>query len=169
MPSCPHRVAAVFGTRSRRRDIAGSDAIRLCVMWPSTPAETTVPQCYSVRHSGHHMQRIFQATAWLLARTIVVLSLGSPSVRPVTGAAHDLEHLLIFLATGTAFGLGYPRRGWLLTIALPTFAAAIETAQNWVPGRHAGMSDFLVDAATLCLGVGLSYASLKLRAAVIRR
>jgi len=116
-----------------------------------------------------HMQRIFQAAAWLLAGTIVVLSLGPPSVRPVTGAAHALEHLLIFLATGMAFGLGYPRRVWLLTIALPTFAAAIEVAQNWVPGRHARMSDFLVDAAASCLGVGLSYASLKLRAAVIRR
>jgi hypothetical protein len=35
-------------------------------------------------------------------------------------------------------------------------------------GRHARMSDFLVDAASSCLGVGLSYALLKLRAAVIR-
>jgi VanZ family protein len=111
----------------------------------------------------------FKAVAWLIAATIVVLSLGPPTVRPATGAAHDLEHLLIFLATGMAFGLGYPRRVWLLTIALPTFAAAIEVAQNWVPGRHARMSDFLVDAAASCFGVGLSYASLKLRAAVIRR
>jgi VanZ family protein len=111
----------------------------------------------------------FQAAAWLLAATIVVLSLGPSTVRPATGAAHDLEHLLIFLATGMAFGLGYPARVWLLTIALPTFAAAIEVAQNWVPGRHARMSDFLVDAAASCFGVGLSYASLKLRAAVIRR
>ena len=122
-----------------------------------------------VRHGGPHMQKIFQAAAWLLAATIVVLSLGPPSVRPVTGATHDLEHLLIFLATGMAFGFGYPRRVWLLTIALPTFAAAIEVAQNWVPGRHARTSDFLVDAAASCLGVGLSYASLKLRAAVIGR
>jgi hypothetical protein len=89
------------------------------------------------------MQRIFQAVAWLLAGTIVVLSLGPPSVRPVTGAAHDLEHLLIFLATGVAFGFGYPHRFGLLTIALPTFAAAIEVAQNWAPGRHARIGDFL--------------------------
>jgi len=31
------------------------------------------------------------------------------------------------------------------------------------------MSDFLVDAAASCLGLGLSYALLKLRAAVIRK
>jgi VanZ family protein len=114
------------------------------------------------------MQRAFQTAAWLLVGTIVVLSLSPPSVRPTTGAAHDLEHLLIFLATGTAFGFGYPRRLGLLTVVLPTFAAAIEVAQNCVPGRHARMSDLLVDAAALWLGVGLSYAFLKLKAGVIR-
>jgi VanZ family protein len=96
------------------------------------------------------MQRIFQAAAWLLAAIIVVLSLSPPSVRPTTGAAHGLEHFLIFLATGLAFGFGCSRRAGLLTIALPSFAAAIEVAQNWVPGRHARMSAFLVDAAASC-------------------
>jgi VanZ family protein len=115
------------------------------------------------------MQRIFQAAAWLLAGTIVVLSLSPASVRPTTGVAHGFEHFLVFLATGMAFGFGYSRRAGLLTIALPTFAAAIEITQNWVPGRHARMSDFLVDAASSCLGVGLSYAFLKLRAAAIQR
>src|SRR5262245_58506013 len=66
-----------------------------------------------------------------------MLSLGPPSIRPVTGAGHGLEHLLMFLATGVAFALGYPRRYWLLAIALLAFAAAIEIAQIWVPGRHA--------------------------------
>jgi VanZ family protein len=116
------------------------------------------------------MQRIFQAAAWLLAGIIVVLSLSPASVRPTTGAQHDLEHLLIFLATGMAFGFGYPDRFRLPTIiAQPTFAAAIEVAQIWAPGRHARMSDFLVDAAASCVGVGLSYAFVRLKAAVIRR
>src|SRR5262249_11213619 len=116
------------------------------------------------------MQRIFQAVAWLLAGIIVVLSLSPASVRPTTGAPHDLEHLLIFLATGMAFGFGYPDRFRLPTIiAQPTFAAAIEVAQIWAPGRHARMSDFLVDAAASCVGVGLSYAFVRLKAAGIRR
>jgi VanZ family protein len=110
------------------------------------------------------MQRIFQAAAFLLAGTIIALSLSPASIRPTTAAPHDFEHLLIFLATGMAFGFGYPHRFGLLTIVLPTFAAAIEVAQTWIPGRHARVSDFLVDAAASCLGVGLSYAFLKLRA-----
>src|SRR5258706_16190723 len=100
---------------------------------------------------------------------VIVLSLSPPSIRPTTGAAHGLEILLIFLATGMAVGFGYSRRARLLILALPTFAAAIEIAQNWVSGRHARMTDFLVDAAASCFGVGLSYAFLKLRAAAIRR
>ena len=124
----------------------------------ASTASACTTGCGNARPFGV-MQRIFQAAAWLLAGIIVVLSLGPASVRPTTGAPHDLEHLLIFLATGMAFGFGYPDRFRLPTIiAQPTFAAAIEMAQIWAPGRHARMSDFLVDAAASRLGIGLSYA-----------
>jgi VanZ family protein len=118
---------------------------------------------------SRHMQRVFQAVPWLLAFAIVVLSLGPPSVRPSTGAPHDLEHLLMFLATGVAFGFRYPYRLWFLAIAQVTFVGAIEVAQNWVPGRHARMSDFLVDTAASCLGVGLSYLLSKFGPGLFRR
>ena len=114
------------------------------------------------------MQRIFQVTAWLLALTIVILSLSPPSIRPTTGAPHNVEHLLIFLTTGVAFGLGYSRRFLSHSMALLAFAAAIEIAQIWVPGRHARLSDFLVDATASCLGVGLSYVLAKFKMATIR-
>ena len=104
------------------------------------------------------MQKFFQVMAWLLLGTIVVLSLSPPSIRPTTGAPHGLEHLLIFLGTGMACGFGYPRQFGFLTLALSIFAAGIEFAQIWVPGRHARISDFLIDTAAACLGVGLSYA-----------
>ena len=117
--------------------------------------------------TGYKMRKIFQVVAWLLVLAIVVLSLGPPASRPVTGAGHDFEHLLIFLATGLAFGLGYLCWFWSLSLALLTFAAAIEIAQMLVPGRHARLSDFLVDAAASSLGVGLSYLLMKLKAVPI--
>src|SRR5262249_31589903 len=103
------------------------------------------------------MQRTFQAAGWLFALAIVALSLSPPTLRPITGVGHDLEHLVIFLAAGTAFGLGYPLRLRLLAIAWPTFAGVIEIAQIWVPGRHARLGDFVIDAAVACCGVGLAY------------
>ena len=116
---------------------------------------------------GHKMQKLFQVVAWLFALAIIVLSLGPPSIRPVTAAGHSLEHLLIFLATGMAFGLGYPRRCWLMAIALLAFAATIEIAQTLVPGRHARLSDFLIDGTASCLGVALSSLLIKLRVITI--
>src|SRR5262249_8266136 len=118
--------------------------------------------------NSHHLQRFFQVVAWLLALAIVMLSLGPPSTRPVTGAGHNFEHLLIFVATGAAFGLGYPRRFLLLPVALLAFTGAIEVAQMMIPGRHARLSDFLTDAAASCVGIGLSFVLVKLMTAVTK-
>jgi len=115
-----------------------------------------------------HIQVFFRLVAWLLVIAILILSLGPPSTRPVTGAGHNLEHLLIFVATGAAFGLGYPRRFLLLPVALLAFTGAIEVAQMMVPGRHARLSDFLTDAAASCVGIGLSLGLVKLTAAVTK-
>ena len=113
-------------------------------------------------------QRLFQVVGWLLVLAIVLLSFGPPSTRPVTGAGSNFEHLLIFLATGGAFGLGYPRRLWPLLTGLLIFTASIEIAQLWIPGRHARLNDFLTDAAASWLGVVLSAVLIELGAAIRR-
>ncbi len=43
-------------------------------------------------------------------------------------------------------------------MALVLFAGAIELAQTFVPGRHARLSDFIVDAVTV--GVAAAAASI---------
>lgn len=96
--------------------------------------------------------KLARIAAWSLAVAIVVLSLVPPVLRPETGVPHNLEHFLIFVATGVAFGLAYDVRLALLTIKLVSFAAAIEIAQLSVPGRHARLSDFAVDAVSICAG-----------------
>jgi len=101
------------------------------------------------------MRRIFLISGWLLASAITVLSLVPPQYRPVTAAAHNVEHLAIFLSVGIAFGAGYPDRPWAVAIGLASFSGAIEIAQLWVPGRHARLIDFLVDITAACIGVGL--------------
>jgi VanZ family protein len=108
------------------------------------------------------MQRLFQVAAWALAGAIVFLSLSPASARPVTAVGHNYEHLLIFLATGAAFAFGYPRRGSLLLVAMLAFAGAVEVAQMWVPGRHARLSDFIIDVFSLYCGIGISHITLRL-------
>src|ERR1700726_3673871 len=98
--------------------------------------------------------------AWLLALAILVLSVVPAKWRPETGIPHDIEHFGIFAATGFAFGFGYARRlgGYArryatLAIIMLIFAAAIETAQLFVPGRYALLTDFFLNTLALFYGV----------------
>jgi VanZ family protein len=98
---------------------------------------------------------------------IVVLSLVPAHDRPVTALPHSLEHLTIFFAAGLAFGIGYPQRRLFQFVALLAFTAAIELAQLLVPGRHARLSDFLIDAGGVTVGLWIGFlASRKLTAVI---
>ena len=99
-----------------------------------------------------------RTSAWTLALAILILSLVPPSYRPVTEAPHSFEHLAIFLATGLAFGAGYPGRPFRIAFALVMFSGAVELLQQWVPGRHARLSDFLVDGAAAGFGAVIASA-----------
>ena len=94
-----------------------------------------------------------RCAAWILLIAIAVLSLVPPTLRPETGTPHIFEHAAIFAATGAAFGFGYSGRAPLTMMGLVIFAAAVEAAQLLVPGRHARLSDFVVDALACCAGV----------------
>ena len=94
---------------------------------------------------------------------IAALSLVAPSLRPVTILPHDLEHAAIFAITGFTLGLGYPNRTQLHMSALIVFAAVIELAQLYAPGRHARVIDFVVDALAACAGVAFTTILTRLR------
>lgn len=91
--------------------------------------------------------------AWALASAIVVLSIVPPSLRPETPLPHDLEHFGIFWAAGFTFALGYTCRDAVLPSLLVSFAGTVEIAQLFVPGRHARLSDFIVDALAISAGL----------------
>jgi VanZ family protein len=105
---------------------------------------------------GSQGSKAARIVAWNLAATIVILSLVSPALRPETGTPHNLEHFTIYAATGFAFGLGYKRRRDLLAILLVIFVSSIEIAQLFVPGRHARLSDLIIDAVAACTGLVMS-------------
>jgi len=88
-----------------------------------------------------------------LATAIVALSVVPPSLRPETGLPHGIEHFVIYLATGLAFALGCELKPGLLATLLVFFSGAVEIAQLFVPGRHARLSDFIVDGLAITVGV----------------
>jgi VanZ family protein len=115
----------------------------------------------SARSQGSKTARI---AAWLLTAAIVILSLVPPTLRPETSAPHSVEHFTIYAAAGFAFGLGYKRRHDLLAVLLVIFSGSIEIAQLFVPGRHARLSDFIIDAIAACIGLIMASLSAAARA-----
>ena len=89
---------------------------------------------------------------WSLAAAIVVLSLVPATLRPETGLPHNFEHFAIYWATGLAFALGYALTP-LLASVLVIFSGAVEILQLFVPGRHARLTDFIVDALASLIGL----------------
>jgi VanZ family protein len=94
--------------------------------------------------------RIF---AWLFIAAAIFLTIGPQNFRPYTGIEHELEHFLAFAIVGLAFGLGYPGRSLMLAMLGIAIAGALETAQLWVPHRHAYFTDFLVNGSAACIGI----------------
>src|SRR6476620_1147803 len=102
---------------------------------------------------GHMVVKIARIAAWLLVAAIVVMTLGPPTVRPVSGFNRSLEHVAAFALLGLAFGLAYPNKRMLLALIGVTVAALLETLQLVVPGRHAYFADFVINAAGACGGL----------------
>ena len=86
------------------------------------------------------------------------LTLAPRTFRPQTGVEHHLEHVLAFALLGLTFGLGYPGRRLLLALVGVAMAALLEVLQAWAPGRHANLSDFMMNA--IGVGAGLAAAAL---------
>src|SRR5580704_5659399 len=99
------------------------------------------------------VQNISRATAWIVLGAIVLLTIVPPSLRTTTPVSHNVEHATIFALDGLAFGIAYRGHALLLSIAALPLCAGLELAQLFVPGRHARISDFVVDAIAALMGI----------------
>jgi hypothetical protein len=109
-------------------------------------------------------RRLFQAIGWLCIVAIAILSLVAPSMRPVTFVPHDIEHAAIFAMAGFALGFGYSQRTARTMLIMAVFAAAIELAQFYAPGRHPRLIDFVIDAVGGSAGVAVAALVSRFRA-----
>jgi hypothetical protein len=99
------------------------------------------------------MTIIFRIFAWLLAAAVAFATLGPPSYRPHSDFGQNGEHGLAFVLIGLAFGLAYTQRRLLTAAIAVAGIGLIEILQLWAPGRHARLSDFIVDALAACAGL----------------
>ena len=99
------------------------------------------------------MTLILRIIAWLLTAAVTFATLGPSRYRPHSELGQDGEHVLAFLLVGLAFGLAYPRRRLLTAGIAVILIGVLEMLQLWMPGRHARLEDFIVDALAACAGI----------------
>lgn len=104
------------------------------------------------------MTMILRVLAWLLAAAVAFATLGPPGYRPHTDLGQTGEHALAFVLLGLAFGLAYAQRRLLTATTAVAMTGGIEILQFWAPGRHARLSDFIVDAVAACAGLAAAAA-----------
>jgi VanZ family protein len=97
----------------------------------------------------------FRLVAYALAAAVSFATLGPASLRPQSELGHDGEHALAFVLVGLAFALGYPRQRLLVTSLAVVMTGVLELLQLFVPGRHARLEDFLVDALATLAGFAI--------------
>src|SRR3954453_18617805 len=102
------------------------------------------------------MTLIFRIIAWLLTAAVTFATLGPPSYRPHSALGQDAEHALAFVLVGLAFGLAYPRRRLFTAGVAVVLIGVLELLQLWMPGRHARLEDFIVDALAACAGIAIA-------------
>jgi VanZ family protein len=115
------------------------------------------------------MARIFQAAIvlWMVDRTflrllgwagilgIAVVSLVPGEFRPHSGMSAHFEHFTAYGLTAAVLAQAYAGRVGAVTLlaCLTIYAGVLESAQLWIPGRHAAISDFAVSSLGILTGI----------------
>jgi len=99
------------------------------------------------------MTIILRIIAWSLTAAVTFATLGPPHLRPHSDLGQDGEHALAFVLVGLAFGLAYRHHRYRTAALAVVLIGVLEMLQLWMPGRHARLEDFIVDALAACVGI----------------
>lgn len=101
------------------------------------------------------MLMLLRLLGWTAIVAIAILSLVPGELRPHIGTPHYFDHFAAYCLTAAVLALAY--RGRLSDFALfawlTAYAGALETAQLWVPGRMAQISDFSAGLVGSLVGI----------------
>ena len=92
-----------------------------------------------------------------------VLSLVPRELRPHTGVAGPLEHVIAYAIVSGLLTFAYHKRSqpFIIVLSLCLYAAILEIAQLWVPGRHPAVIDFAASSAGALIGAALAWIGLR--------
>jgi VanZ family protein len=102
------------------------------------------------------MNIVIRIIAWLLAAAVAFATLGPAQFRPHSDFGQDGEHMFAFILVGLAFAIAYSRHRPIAAVICVVMTGILELLQLVMPGRHARLEDFVVDALAALAGFALA-------------
>ena len=98
--------------------------------------------------------RVLRPVAWGCVVLLAVLSLLPAEEMVRTSLGGHIEHATAYAGTALLIGLGYPAWGWRrIAAVLVIYAGVLELLQNFSPGRHPAILDWLSSSIGAMIGL----------------
>jgi VanZ family protein len=104
----------------------------------------------------HHAAAWLRFPAWGCVIALAVLSLLPAPDMIRTDAGGHIEHIVAYTGTAVLVAWGYPAAGWQrIVLPLVIYAGILELLQNFSPGRHPAILDWLSSSTGALIGTTL--------------
>jgi VanZ family protein len=107
----------------------------------------------------HPFLRLLRPIAWGCVGLIAVLSLLPSEEMVRTRMGGHIEHAVAYAGTAVLLRLGYPAWGKQIAVGLVLYAGLLELLQNFSPGRHSEVSDWLASSTGALMGIAVIHVS----------
>ncbi len=102
--------------------------------------------------------RVLRPAAWGCVLLLAVLSLLPAEEMVRTSLDGHIEHAIAYAGTALLIGLSYPTWGWKrMAIALVIYAGVLEFLQNFSPGGHPAVLDWLSSSTGVLIGIAFTH------------
>ncbi|QWG20770.1 VanZ family protein [Bradyrhizobium sediminis] len=103
------------------------------------------------------MRRVIRGAAWLSIAIVLLVTIVPIGFRPTTGLSPNIERFCAMASVGALFAAAYPRKLWLIVLALSLAAALFEPLQFIAAGRHPSLRDVELKSLGAAIGAAVGY------------
>jgi hypothetical protein len=106
----------------------------------------------------NNIRQIVRGAAWLSIVIVLLVTIVPIGLRPTTGFSPNMERFCVMAAVGALFAAAYPKRFWLIVLALSLAAVLFEPLQFIAAGRHPAFRDVEYKSLGAAIGAIVGYA-----------
>lgn len=105
-----------------------------------------------------NIRLVIRSAAWLAIAIVLLVTIVPIGYRPTTGFSPNIERFCAMAVVGALFAAAYPRKLWLIVLALSLAAALFEPLQFIAAGRHPSLRDVEFKSLGAAIGATIGYA-----------